>query len=1127
MSTPATAFALRPAIIWMASLLASLIIVVVLPAPHAAKGLAGYLPLHVILEVTAIAVATMAFGISWVTHQFRANSSRAMVLGVAFLGVALLDLGHSLSFPGMPDFVTPNSAEKAINFWLAARALAAMALLAAAFWPSGWETWLAGRSRYASLSWVLGLVAATCYVIWVHPGWLPRTFTQAEGLTPFKVGFEYALIAAYVLAAIGFLSRRRRRDGLGVTHLALASFTMAMAEFFFTLYANVTDIYNLFGHVYKFVAYSFVYRGLFVETIQRPYLDLQTVQAQQRATLDTLPDLLFEVDRQGVYLAVYAHEAGKLAAPAEQIIGKNLHDVLPAEAAMVCFEALGEAHAVGFSRGKRIALPLAQDLAYFELSVTCKPSADQRPETYVVLSRDVTATVRSEQKREREGQLNAALLDLQQHEDADQEADFLRRGIEHAERLTNSAISFIHFVNDDQDTIELVTWSSATLAHYCTASYDSHYPISKAGIWAEALRQLRPVVFNDYPTAPNKRGLPQGHAALHRLISLPVIQGGKVRMLLGVGNKASPYTDHDVETVQRLADILWSLAGQRRQRAVIHRLSEGLDQSPNPVIITNSDAEIHYVNKAFSTISGYAAAEVVGRNPRLLQSGQTPATTYTELWTRLSQGLAWQGEFINQRKDGQVYFERASVYPIHDQLGQLTHFVAHKEDITLSRESEQRLRALSDFDSLTGLLNKKAFDQRLGELIEQAHVQQERLSLLWFDLDNFKTVNESMGHPAGDELLVAMANRLRACLGNQVSLARYSGDVFVAIVPTLDQEGVVLMARRALLQLQEPLTLQDSPVALGASVGIAVYPDDARTAAALTSAAEVAMYRVKQEGRNGLRFFSPALQEHSQRSLELAAGLVTAVAKEELFVVFQPQQSLHTGQLVGAEALLRWRHPKLGLISPAEFVPIAEQTGAIVSIGMWVVERAAQQIIAWDKAGLGELFVAVNVSAVQFVRPEWVDELLALIKRSGISPHRIEIELTEAVALKNPESAGMTIERLHAIGFRVALDDFGTGYSSLSYLRRYAIDKLKIDQSFIRGIEESQSNREIVLAIIRMAHGLHMTTIAEGVETAAEQQFLKDSGCDEIQGYAYARPLEAPAFVDFAIKSPVRPPVPG
>ncbi len=1096
----------RQSLIWLSVLLASLGVVQVLPPPDIARGLAGYVPLHTAMEVLAMAVAAMVFGISWATQRYGHNG-RATVLGVAFFGVAVLDLSHTLSFAGMPDFVTPSGAEKGINFWLAARSLAALVLLYVAFSPPAGSDWWGRQSRYIGLTGVVLVVIAVHAAFLFRPDWMPRTFIPGEGLTAFKVWFEYGLIAAYIAAGLGFCRHLRDERVFGASQLALASFTMAMAEYFFTLYANVTDIYNVVGHVYKIVSYGFLYRSLFVETVQKPYQDLLASELHQRATLETLPDLLFEVDPQGIYLAVHATETGKLAAPAQDLIGRSLRDVLPPQAADICHAALAQAEVAGTSRGQRIALPVPEGMRHFELSVARKVSPQDQRVSYLVMSRDITETVDNERRVDFENHLNAALLDLQQPRNGESDEDFLRRGLALAQDLTGSLWAGVHWVHEDEQRFLQSVWSGEADIQQLERDHSLWW-----ACLAPCLQQRQPLLNNAVADSPEGVHWPLN---VRRLASVPVLDASRVRMLLVVCNKPGPYESQDQRGLQVLADAMWNHAKQRRQEAIIHRLSEALDQSPYPVVITDAYAAIQYVNRAFTEVSGYPSSEVLGRTPALLKSGKTPLSTYTDLWAHLNQGQPWQGEFINRRKDGQTYIERASVYPVRDPQGHLTHFVAHKEDITLRRAAEDRIRALSDFDTLTGLMNRKAFDELLTAALAQAAHNHDRLSLLWIDLDNFKVINETLGHAAGDELLVEMANRLRACWGGQISLARYSGDTFVALVPKADQATVTLMVRDALSEIQHSLLVQGSLISLGASVGIAVFPNDAQTPGALASAAEVAMYQVKQEGRNGLRFFAPEMQVNSQRSLELAASLKDALERDELFLVFQPQLALGSGQLVGAEALLRWRHPKWGAVSPAEFIPIAEQTGLIVPIGLWVMEQVAEHLRRWDGMGLPPLVVAVNVSAVQFDRPNLVDELLAVVQRVGVSPSRIEVELTEAVALRDPELAAVTIDRLHDIGFRVSLDDFGTGYSSMSYLKRYAIDKLKIDQSFVRDLAISESDRAIVTAIVRVAHSLKMVSIAEGVETAEQLAWLKSCGCDEVQGYLYSRPLALPDFEAF------------
>lgn len=1087
-------------------LLVGLVSVWIFPTPDVAKGLSSYVPLHTVMEVLAVSVAAMVFGISWATHRLRPNS-RALVLGVSFLGVALLDLSHTLSYAGMPDFVTPSSPEKAINFWLAARLLAALAFVWVAFWPTHLASWIARRSQYWTLAIVLVIVGVIHYVFLFHPAIIPRTFIEGQGLTPFKITFEYGLIVIYLVAGFGFFKRWRKKREVSDSILAMSALTMAMSEFFFTLYANVTDIYNVAGHIYKIIAFAFLYRALFVETIRHPYESLEKSEAQYLATLDTLPDLLFEVDKNGVYLSVHAWTERMLAVPAAELIGSRLDEVLPEEAAAICYRALEEADKNTISRGHRIKINTPEGQQYFELSVAKKLSLDEQDSTFLILSRNATESVLHENQVAFETAVNTTLLDLQEREDLEQESDFLLRWLAFTKALTNSSTGFVFAVHENQQNLNLLACLSNAVSLAPEIPNTNIVTLSDAGRWADTLRTNKPVMINTALSAEDSRGLPEAQEELKNLLVISVHEGKQVKLIVGVSNKPEPYTEQESKALQVMAATLWNLLKQGRKDAVINQLSEALEQSPHSIVITDTSARIQYVNRAFCEASGYRAEEAIGQNPKILKSGETSPGLYEELWKHLTQGRSWQGEFINKKKNGEIYIELVSVYPIRDRFGKLTHYVAHKVDVTEHKASEKRIRDLSEFDALTGLLNRNAFQEKLTTAIEDSAKNKRPLCLLWFNLDNFKSINDTLGHAVGDEMLIEMANRIAHGLGNNATVGRHGGDSFVAIIPKERQSIVALKVREVLDQLQTPLTINAQPLSVSASAGVAVYPEDAQTAGALASAAEIAMYRAKQEGRNGLRFFAPEMQEYTQRSLDLAVSLKGAQTRGELFLVFQPQLRLKDQKIIGAEVLLRWQHPTLGLIAPSEFIPIAEQTGMIVPIGRWVMEQAAQHLKRWSHAGMPDLFLAVNVSAIQFVQPGFVEDLMEIMAHANIPTHRIEIEITEAVALKNAEQADAIIHRLHTAGFAVALDDFGTGYSSLSYLKRYAIDRLKIDQSFVRDLAKNQSDQAIVNAIVHMARSLNMSTIAEGVETAEQAEILKMLGCDEIQGHWFSKPL--------------------
>ncbi len=1089
-----------------------LLLVWLTPTPPGIAGIAGYLVLHNLMEVAAICVATMIFAIGWNTSQHR-HSGNVLILACIFLGVALLDFSHAMSFAGMPDFITPSSEEKGINFWLAARSLAVLGLLIVAFrsWQKPCTT-----NRYIMLSAVLLLTALLHAVLLLHPQLLPDTFEPGSGLTAFKVNYEYVLIAFYLLAAGLYLRQLTRPRQFNASHLFAAAVILAMSEFFFTLYAEVTDLYNLVGHFYKIAAYVFLYRALFVETVQYPFLQLAATKERLQATLDTLPDLLFRMNLAGDYLEVHASAKNLLSNPAHELLGHNVSEVMSAENAANVINALQEAAAKGISRGQRIELQ-SQDgnTRWFELSVSRMGNQASASPDLLVLSRDITENMRNEEALKREAGLNAALLSLQNAAESRDEKSFMQYGVETAERITDSHISFIHFINEDQETIELAAWSQRTLDASHLALPETHYPISRAGIWADAVRQRRPVMLNDYANAPDKHGLPERHGQILRMLSLPVIEDGLVRMIIGVGNKDSDYTSKDVELLQIVAEAIWRIANKRRTDETLRKLKMAVEQSPNSIVITNLDAEIEYVNPAFTAASGYTLEEAIGKNPRILQSGKIPKETYDEMWATLTQGKAWRGELINRSKQGNEYIERTVIYPVRNEDGMVTHYLSHKENITAQKLTEQRINQLMQFDTLTGLPNRDSLMHMLKRAIDLAKLQSQALTVMWINVDHFKHINDSISHEVGDMVLQELTIRLSRLMRDEDYLSRISGDHFVLVVPGVDQHGASMLALQMLAALDKPMHIKGQELNITLSIGIALYPTDGESMSDLLKNSESAMYRMKREGRNGYRFFTTDLQQNSARMLALGSALKQAINRNELRLVYQPQLDLQQNKVIGAEALLRWTHPEFGDVSPAEFIPIAESYGLIVDIGNWVIRTALQQLKTWQDHGLSGLTVAVNLSAVQFEQPELADTIMQMVKEAGIEPRMLELELTEAVAMRNSENAARIIQALHAKGFMLSIDDFGTGYSSLSYLKRFDIDKLKIDQSFVRDLTRDEDDQAIVDAIIQMSSSLGFSTIAEGVETAEQLAILKQKGCNQIQGYHFSRPLAPEALEAF------------
>ena len=449
---------------------------------------------------------------------------------------------------------------------------------------------------------------------------------------------------------------------------------------------------------------------------------------------------------------------------------------------------------------------------------------------------------------------------------------------------------------------------------------------------------------------------------------------------------------------------------------------------------------------------------------------------------------------------------------MRDEQDRVTHHIALFRDTTQQRETQDRIRHLAHFDHLTGLPNRALLAERAQRDIEQERRNGGSLAMVFIDLDHFKNVNDSLGHRIGDTLLVAMSKRLQALVRAQDTVSRLGGDEFLLLLPGTTAEAAALMATDLLHALAQPFQIDQYELTTTLSIGIAVFPTDGGNFDTLYQRADAAMYRAKRSGRNRHSFFTADLEARSARTLALENALHRALERQQFELHYQPQVSLHTRQIVGAEALLRWRHPELGMVSPAEFIPVAENSGMIVAIGEWVLRTAARDAKHWLDQQLPLRTVSVNLSAIQFRHPQLPDMVSRCLHEANLCASHQELELTEGAAVDDPDAALTVMQQLHERGARLSMDDFGTGYSSLNQLKRFPLGKLKIDQSFVRDVSVDASDRAIISAIIRMAQAMDMTTTAEGVETEEQLAFLLEQGCDEGQGYLFSRPVPALAF---------------
>lgn len=576
---------------------------------------------------------------------------------------------------------------------------------------------------------------------------------------------------------------------------------------------------------------------------------------------------------------------------------------------------------------------------------------------------------------------------------------------------------------------------------------------------------------------------------------------------------ATPMRDAEGK-VTNLLGVTRDITQRKNNESNLLLQTQAMEQSPNSIIITDYKANIEYVNTAFVNSSGYTSSEVLGKNPRFLKSGNTPEHAYDAMWTALLRQEKWQGEFINKRKDGTNYIYSINIAPVLDKEGKTTHYIAIEEDISEQKKTQEKIHYLANFDPLTALPNRIQMDDHLQYTLNIAKRNEGKFALIFLDLDHFKNINDTLGHSIGDLLLMELAKRLSAVVREEDTVSRMGGDEFVLLLPETDVNGAAQVAQKLLTSIANTFKLADHELTVTASLGIALYPSDGTDIETLSKNADVAMYRAKQEGRNAYCFFTHEMQKNSQRNLEISNALHSALQRNEFHLVYQPQFSAKYGLLLGAEALIRWEHPQLGSVSPAEFIPIAEDNGTILSIGEWVLRTAVSQAALWHQNGM-PIMMAVNLSAVQFRHPNLPTLITDILKQSKLDPQYLEIELTERVAMHNPHDGIKIMNTLHDIGIRMSIDDFGTGYSSLSYLKQFKVYKLKIDHSFVRDISKDPEDKAIVRAVIQLAHSLELITIAEGVETLDQLQYLQQQGCDEIQGYYYSKPLLPEQFESF------------
>ena len=579
----------------------------------------------------------------------------------------------------------------------------------------------------------------------------------------------------------------------------------------------------------------------------------------------------------------------------------------------------------------------------------------------------------------------------------------------------------------------------------------------------------------------------------------------------------APYHYHSVLVrdeqgkVIGFAGVGRDISEQVRNRERLRLSAAVLESTREGVMVTDAAGILISVNRAFTDITGFSEAEALGQHPRMLHSGRQKRDFYQAMWASIAETGHWKGEIWNRHRSGNIYPEWLTISAVRNADGDVTNYVGVFSDISHLKQSEAKLEHLAHYDPLTDLPNRLLLTSRLNHAIEKAERGNARMAVLFLDLDHFKHVNDSLGHPAGDDLLQAISARLKTRIRDGDTLARLGGDEFVVVLETLRRPDEAAMVAHAIIELlEEPFVLPGNhEIYIGASLGISLYPDNGSDATQLIRNADTAMYLAKSQGRNTYRYYTEALTTAANERLYLESRMRRALERGEFVVHYQPQVSIRDGHIVGVEALLRWQDPEEGLIAPMRFIPLAEETGLIQPIGRWVLHTACAQLRAWVDAGLPPLTMAVNLSPKQFAQPDLVEQVCEALELTGLPPEYLELEITESAIMESGDRARTTLKALKNLGIMLSIDDFGTGYSSLAYLKQLPIDKLKIDKSFVDGIPHDRNDTAITTTIIAMAKNLNLRVLAEGVETEAQRQFLTEPGCDAYQGYLYSRPVPA------------------